>query len=158
MATMEQVVSKAAEAVGTYGRMRALPHQVDDLALATLSAAAADQQLDLFARWCYQKHDGFFVHILSNGQIPSGCWTPWSDKSHMSKPDRRILRAWMIGLAQRKHFPPWLYRAQSRRWYVDLTRYSSEQDALQWLHKHRVNPQDWLTLQLSLRKSAGVHR
>lgn len=151
--TMEKLVNRAAEVTGVYGKMRVLPAQVDDLALATLSAAAADNQLDLFARWCYKRHDGLFVNIMPDGQIPSGCWTPWSDsgKSRMSKPDRQNLRAWIVALAVRRHFPPWLYHADRRRWYVDLKRYETEGAALSWLAKHQINPKDWLTLSLSRR-------
>lgn len=150
--TLERIVNRAAEAVGVYGHLRTTPGRVDAMALATLSAQAADQQLDLFARWCFQKHDGLFVNILPDGQIARG-WTPWgaSGKSKMSKPDRRILRRWLVALGERRHFPPWFYSTKSHRWYADVGRYDDEGDALAWLAKHRINPKDWLTLRLAMR-------
>lgn len=154
MSVLENAVSRAAEATGVYGHLRTTPARVDALALATLSAHAADQQLELFARWCYRWHEGQLCHILPNGQIPRGAWTPWgsSGKSGMTQPDRHVLRRWIVGLAERRHFPPWRWYQEERRWYVDLMRYPSEGDALAWLAKYHINPHDWLNMRLSMRR------
>jgi hypothetical protein len=151
--TLERVVNRAAEVTGVYGHLRTTPDRVDALALATLRARAADQQLELFARWCYRLHEGQLVHIMPDGQIPAGQWTPWgsSGKSKMTKTDRRILRRWLVGLSQHRHFPPWRYQSAERRWYVDLVRYPTEADALAWLAKYRIAAADWLNLRLSMR-------
>src|SRR5215211_4540291 len=96
--TMETIVNRAAVFAGAYGNTRATPERVDALAIAQLSATAAMQQLELFARWCYQRADtGQLMHILSSGQLPSGAYTPWgaSGKSGLTRPSRDILRIWL---------------------------------------------------------------
>lgn len=157
MATLENVVNRAAEVAGVYGRLRTMPERVDALSLATLSAKAAGQQLELFCYWCYQESaPGILCNILPNGQIPTGSWAPWgsSGKSGMTRTDRDIVRAWLRTLQARRHFPPWRYDPSSRRWYVDLLRYESLTGALGWLAKYPIHPQDWLNLRLATRRSA----
>lgn len=147
--SMERIVNRAAEFTGTYGNVRITPGEVDALGLAQLSAQSAGQQLELFAHWCYQRNEqNRFIHILPNGQIPSGAWTPWgaSGKSKMTRTDRDILRRWLWAERENRHFPPWFYYPNQRRWYVDLMRYDSLEDALRWLARHPINPRDWLRL------------
>lgn len=149
MGAMESIVERAASFAGSYGNVRVAPPQVDILALAQLSATAAMQQLELFAHWCYRRNeDGRLIHILPNGQIPSGAFTPWgaSGKSKMIRADRDALRAWLCVLRERRQFPPWFYHPRERRWYVDLMRYDTLPDALGWLAKHPIAPQDWFSL------------
>lgn len=156
MATLENVVNRAADVVGTYGRLRTMPERVDALALAALSAKAAGQQMELFALWCYQESaPGILCNILPNGQIPTGSWAPWgsSGKSGMTRTDRDVVRAWLRTLQARRHYAPWLYVAAQRRWYVDLVRYDTLQDALDWVRRHPIHPQDWLNLRLATRRS-----
>ena len=95
---METIVNRAATFAGAYGNTRTTPERVDALAIAQLSAAAAMQQLELFANCCYARADnGYLKHILPTGQIPSGAYTPWgaSGKSGMTRTDRDILRVWL---------------------------------------------------------------
>lgn len=152
MSAFENVVIRAADVAGTYGRKRVTPSRVDALALATLSAQAARQQLELFAKWCYVQHDGQFVHIMPTGQIPSGGWTPWgsSGKSKMTKIDRAILRRWLLAQRAERHFPPWLYHEDERRWYVDLMRYDNVTPALSWLNTYSLDGRAWLGMRLSV--------
>ena len=149
MATMERIVNRAANFAGSYGNVRMAPPQVDVMALAQLSATAAMHQIELFAHWCYQRNEaGRLIHILPNGQIPSGFFTPWgaSGKSRMIRADRDALRSWLHILRERRQFPPWFYHGVERRWYVDLMRYDSLDDTLSWLAKHPIAPQDWFSL------------
>jgi hypothetical protein len=154
--TMETIVNRAAVFTGAYGNTRTTPERVDALAIARLSAAAAMQQLELFARWCYERADnGYLKHILPTGQIPSGAFTPWgaSGKSGMTRTDRDILRVWLY-LADEKGFEPvWVYVAEQRRWYVDLMNYPSLAVALDWLQQTQIQPTDWLNISLSMRRS-----
>ena len=151
--TFEKVVNRAADFAGSYGHTRTAPERSDGLALAALAAKAADQQLELFARWCYEQATpgGSFTHILPDGQIPTGVWTPWgaSGKSRMTRTDRDILRRWLLALQQGRAFPLWFYRKDARRWYVDLTRYGDLTEALDWLKRHPIHSQDWLNLRLA---------
>lgn len=149
--TMESVVNRAAYFLGTYGNVRVKPSEVDQLALARLSAVAAEHQLDLFARWCYQRDDGRLIHVLANGQIPSGAWSPWgaSGKSKMTRRDRDTLRRWLWAKREARHFPPWFYHMAERRWYVDFMRYDNLSDALEWIRRHPIDPRDWLHLSTS---------
>lgn len=146
--TMESVVNRAADFLGTYGNVRVKPGEVDHLAIAKLSAHAAGQQLELFAHWCYQRDDGRLIHVLPSGQIPSGAWCPWgaSGKSKMTRRDRDTLRRWLWAMRDHRQFPPWFYHMAERRWYVDFMRYDSLPDALDWLRKHPIKPMDWLNL------------
>lgn len=147
--TMEKVVNRAVEFTGAYSNHRVAPAQVDNLALAQLSATDAMHKMQTFAHWCYERTDaGAFVHILPNGQIPSGAWVPWgaSGKGKMTRTDRDVVRRWLCVLRDRRHFPPWFYYTDQRRWYVDLMRYDSVVEALDWLTKHPIHPRDWLNL------------
>lgn len=158
MASLENVVNRAADAVGTYGRLRTTPERVDQLALAALSARAAHQQLELFAHWCYEESaPGVRCNILPSGQIPPGSWTPWgsSGKSGMTRTDRDILRRWLITLRSRRHYAPWFYHADERRWYVDLTRYPTRQDALDWLGRFGIKAHEWLELRQAILPKRG---
>lgn len=151
--TFEKVVNRAADFTGSYGHTRTAPERSDALALAALSAKAADQQLELFARWCYEQATpgGIYVNVLADGQIPTGAWTPWgaSGKSKMTRTDRDILRRWLLTMQQGRHFPLWFYRPENRRWHVDLFRYADLTEALNWLSRHPIHPQDWLNLRLA---------
>lgn len=149
MATMERIVNRAAEVVGVYGHLRTMPERVDDLALAALAAHAAMQQLELFARWCYETDaHGRLFHLLPSGQLPNGCWAPWgsSGKSGMTRGDRDTLRRWLRILHEKNHKPVWFYYTARRRWYVDLNAYPDLTAAIDWLNRHPIHPQDWLNL------------
>lgn len=151
---LEKIVARTAEAVGVYGHLRTSPQRVEPMAAATLLAQAAGQELELFTRWCYVKHERHWLHILPSGQIPSGVFTPWgsSGKSNLTRSSRDTLRKWLLGLADHRYFPPFIYAAGQRRWYVDLMRYPELDDALAWLAKYPINPSDWLTLSLAARQ------
>lgn len=148
--TMERIVNRAAEYTGAYGRTRTGPERVSQLALANLSAAGGMHQLELFATWCYTRSDnGLLVHILPNGQIPTGAWSPWgsSGKSGMTRTDRDLLRDWLT-IAQRKGWGPvWVYLPEQRRWYVDLTTYPTVGEAHNWLRRRPLTGDVWLQLQ-----------
>jgi hypothetical protein len=153
---METIVNRAATFAGAYGHTRTTPERVDALALAQLSATAAMQQLELFAHWCYARTtQGYLKHILPNGQIPSGAYTPWgaSGKSGMTRTDRAILRVWLYLADEKGYDPVWVYVAEQRRWYVDLMNYPSLASALDWLRQTPIHPQDWLNISLPMRRS-----
>lgn len=153
--TMEQAFNRAIEFTGAYSNHRVAPEMVDSLALASLSADDAMHKMQAFALWCYQKDDqDRLLHILPNGQIPSGSWTPWgsSGKGPLTRQSRDILRRWLYTLRERRYFPPWFYYPEQRRWYVDLRRYDDLKDTLDWLTKNPINPKDWLNLYISLKR------
>lgn len=151
--TFEKVVNRAADFTGSYGHTRTAPERSDALALAALAAKAADQQLELFARWCYEQAipGGAYAHIMADGQIPTRAWTPWSKtRGELTRTEGRIVRRWLLTMQQGRHFPLWFYRKDSRRWYVDLTRYDDLTDALDWLKRHPIHPQDWWAIRSAL--------
>lgn len=147
--TLETVFNRAVEFTGAYANVRAAPAQVEHLSIAALSATDATHRMEAFALWCYERDErGRLVHILPNGQIPSGRYTPWgaSGKSRMTRTDRDVLRRWLCIERNARRFPPWFYHADQRRWYVDLMRYDELSEALTWLAKHPIQPRDWLNL------------
>lgn len=151
---MEQVVNRAIEFTGAYSNHRVAPELVDNLALASLSATDAMHRMQDFALWCYQQENAQYIHILPNGQIPSGAWVPWgsSRKGRMTRQSCDVVRRWLGVLRERRHFPPWFYHSDQRRWYVDLMRYDTLQETLDWLTKHPIHPRDWLNLSQALRR------
>lgn len=151
------VAGRAAEFTGAYGNTRTKPERVDDLARAKLCAHAAQQQLELFAHWCYEQNDSHLLHICNNGQIPSGVFTPWgaSGKSGLTRTERDVLRVWLYLVDNHGHNPPWLYLDTTRRWYVDLTHYPVLEDTLLWIQHHSFHPQDWLDIHLRMRRNGA---
>lgn len=155
MSTMESIVNRAANFAGAYGNVRVTPAQVDDLARARLCVTAATEQLELFAHWCYQRHEnGLLLHVCNNGQIPSGGWTPWgsSGKSGLTRTERDVLRVWLHLVWKGNHKPVWFYYDKHYRWYVDFTHYPSVEAALLWLEQHPIHPQDWLDIHLRMKR------
>jgi hypothetical protein len=153
---METIVTRAASFAGAYGNTRTTPKRADARSLAKLSAAAAMQQLELFARWCYERaENGYLKHILPTGQIPSGAYTPWgaSGKSGMTRTDRAVLRVWLYLVDEKGYDPVWVYVEEQRRWYVDLMNYPSLASALDWLQQTPIHATDWLNISLSMRRN-----
>lgn len=144
----ERITERAIEAIGTYGHLRTPPAQVHPMLAAKLSAAAADHQLELFAHWCYQQHDGIWLALYPSGMIRPKVFTPWgsSGKSKMSRTDRDVLAMWLREKRNRPYFAPWYYLSERNRWYVDLMRYPTEGAALGWLKSNKIEPGDWLRL------------
>jgi hypothetical protein len=154
-ATMETIVNREASFAGAYGNTRTTPDRVDALSIAQLSATAAMQQLELFANWCYARADnGYLMHVLPSGQIPTGAYTPWgaSGKSGMSRTDRDVLRIWLYLVTEKGFSPVWVYVEEQRRWYVDFMRYPTLEAALDWLQQTPIHPKDWLNISLRMRR------
>jgi hypothetical protein len=144
-----KLINRAADLTGSYGHARRSPEQMDAEALAKLTVELINQELDLFARFCYRANDhGRFVHLLATGQLKNGIWTPWgsSGKSALTRSERDSLRAWLSQMEQFRQRPVWLYNPQNRRWYVDVRRYPTLNDALSWLSQHPLTARDWLNL------------
>jgi len=144
-----RIVNRAADIVGSYGATRTAPEQVEALALANLVATHARQELELFIRYCYQQDTrGRWIHILADGQIPSGVFTPWgsSGKSSLTRTQRDTLRSWLVSQAKERKFPAFVYRPSFRRWYVDVVRKETEATALSWLTHSGLDGQTWLNL------------
>lgn len=155
---MEKIVNRSADFVGSYGYTRMHPDRVDVFAKAKVEIAVAKQQMELFAYWCYQQHNNHWLHITASGQIPTGTWVPWgsSGKSRttegvpeLTKPIRAVLRSWLIQQSRNRRFPPWFYDPDERRWYVDLRRYDSLEEALIWLKNNPVLPDGWIEMRRS---------
>jgi hypothetical protein len=144
-----KMVNRAAALSGSYGNTRRPPERVDAEAAAALTVELVNQELDLFARFCYRTtHQGHFLHIKATGQIRNGVWAPWgaSGKSSLTRQERDTLRLWLIQLDQQRKQPLWVYNEQHRRWFVNLHRYPVQEAALFWLSRHPVTPQAWLDL------------
>lgn len=142
-----RIVNRAADMVGSYGTARTAPEQVDAVALANLIVTQARQELDLFIRHCYrQDARGRYLHILADGQIAPRNWTPWgsSGKSSLTRTQRDILRLWLVQSKQQRRFPVFVYRPEQRRWYVDLIRYPTEAESLEWLRVCGLDAKAWL--------------
>jgi hypothetical protein len=142
-----RILNRAADMAGSYGNARTAPERVEAEALAKLVVEHARQELDLFIRYCYQVDErGRWIHILNDGQIRNGVWTPWggSGKSTLTRSQRDTLRLWLWQAKQNRRFPLFIYRPERRRWYVDLLRNPTEHDALEWLGKCGLNEKAWL--------------
>ena len=61
--TIDKFIDRAANIVGSYGNFRTTPDQVDAETVALARCALANQELDLFTRFCYQQTDnGRFIN------------------------------------------------------------------------------------------------
>lgn len=152
-ADLAEFVDRAAAITGSYGRTRNKPERVDAASNALLAAELVNQELDAFIRFVYRRNDkGRLLHIMPDGQIPSGVWAPWggSGKSQLTRSQRDTLRTWMLDQGRKLPKPPFYYIRKSYRWFVDLRRYEDEADALRWLANHQITVQDWLNMQTSV--------
>src|SRR5690348_9619192 len=96
-----KLVVRAAEMIGAYGVARTTPELIDKVTQAQGHCELINQQLDLFTRFVYRETDnGLPLHILADGQIVGGVWTPWgsSGKSGLTRLERDVLRRHLLGL------------------------------------------------------------
>jgi hypothetical protein len=144
-----QLVNRAAALSGAYGTARTTPERIDAQALAQLVVELVNQELELFAHHCYKTNaQGRFLHILADGQLCSGNWCPWgsSGKSQLTRTQRDTVRRWLLLLEQNHLRPVWQYYPKTRRWYVNLHRYPTLDQALVWLSNHQLTAEEWLNL------------
>ncbi len=155
--TIERFVDRAANLIGAYGNFSASPSQVDAETLALGSCAQIRQVLELFIKFVYRKSpDGLYVNITGNGSIPTGIYAPWSHKgkpvgskgsrAQLTETERDIVREWLKLLASNRRYPLFVYRADSRRWHVDILRYDSEAEGLAWLNKSIIDAKTFVAI------------
>lgn len=147
--SFQAIVDRAASITGTYGRARVMPERFDAAARALLIVQHVHNELVTFAAFVYQKDGrGRWLHILSDGQMARGVWTPWgsSGKATLTRPVRDTVRRWLHIKAKSRLRPPFRYDAQTNRWYVDLQRYPTLEAAMDWIERHRITHTEWLNL------------
>jgi hypothetical protein len=148
-----RVVDHAANIVGTYGRTRQMPQRVDRMALASLVAEHANQEMEHFIRFLYTPSPavGRFLNLYADGSLRQGVWTPWSTNiaqaSQLSRPQRRVLCKWAILKSEDRAPSVLIYEAECRRWRVNLPRFSTLDVALGWLGRHQITGNEWLVLE-----------
>jgi hypothetical protein len=159
--TLNRFVVRAADLVGAYGNFNTSPSQVDAETLAMGSCAQIRQVMELFIKFVYRKTaDGLYINITGNGSIPAGVYVPWAHKgkpkgsrgsrAQLTETERNVVREWLKMLAANRRYPLFVYRSASRRWYVDVIRYSDEADGLAWLSKSMIEPKAYVSIKLRL--------
>jgi hypothetical protein len=157
--TVNRLVARAADLVGAYGNFNTSPSQVDAETLAMGSCAQIKQVLELFIKFVYRKStDGLYINITGNGSIPAGVYVPWAHKgkpkdakgsrAQLTETERNVVREWLKLLAANRRYPLFVYRSDSRRWYVDIMRYDSEEDGLTWLGKNMLEPKAYVSIKM----------
>ena len=144
-----KIVDRAAEITGTYGHTRVMPEQFDAATRAILIVEHVHNELITFIVFVYQKDVlGRWLHILSDGQMARGVWTPWgsSGKATLTRRVRDTVRKWLRIKAVNRLRPPFLYDSATNRWYIDLRRYPTVDGALDWAERHRMTANEWLSL------------
>lgn len=147
------IVGKASEAVGAYGQARQAPERIHAAAHSRLSLELVRQEMTRFLWHLYEREGDYWLHIMPDGQIPSGVWTPWGGKSRLNKAQRDILRAWVVGQRADRQAPgPLYFDVPRNRWYVDLIRFPDREDSLAWWKRTAPSEKDWLNLELTYRQ------
>jgi len=145
--TIDKFIDRAANIVGSYGNFRTTPDQVDAETVALARCALANQELDLFTRFCYQQTDnGRFINLAGNSQIPVGVWSPWgsSGKSALTRSERDTMRKWLLSFASERPRPLFFYMPAMRRWHVNTPTWDTLTIALTWVKRHEMTPKDYL--------------
>jgi hypothetical protein len=144
-----KIVARAGEIVGSYGHTRTTPERVSAMTRAALTVEHVHQELESFTRFVYEAApNGRLLHVLPDGQLAPGVWTPWRGKSSLPRPAKDRLRKWLLLKAANRLRPLYLYRSETKRWYLDLRRYSTLDEALVWLDRHRLTAGEWLSITL----------
>ena len=152
-----RTVNRAANMAGSYGNVRTAPDRVDAENIARVRCELIRQSSELFIKFCYQRDaSGHLRNLSGNTSIPTGVWCPWSsagkprtakdNRPQLTKEERMIVRAWLMGLKQARRFPVFLYDGASRRWYVDTMRYESEAQALAWLQSNLLDAKSFVAI------------
>lgn len=144
-----RVVARAADITASYGHARTKPEQVDGLTRATLAAAHAQQELEMFVRFVYMRDPSGrrWLHLLNDGTLAPRVHTPWRGASStLTRKEQDRVRAWWKVKLDNRLRPPLRWDHGIKRWHVDLLRYPTVDEALDWLSKHKITPTEWLNL------------
>lgn len=144
-----RIAGRAAEITGSYGHTRTRPERIDGMARATLAVEHVHQELVSFVRFVYMKDPSGrrWLHLLPDGTLAPKVHTPWRGvSSTLTRSQQDRVRAWLALKCKARLRPPLLFDYGIRRWLVDLTRYPTADNALDWFDKHKLTPGEWLNL------------
>ena len=155
--SLKSIYERSKRVATNYGRaMKPKPMLPDNKALAIERCETIDQAMREFINYCFQRTEsGLLYNLLPDGQIQAGIWTPWggSGKSELSRLQRDVLRRYLLGLkTNRPPHPLFYYLPESRRWYIDVVRFSSLEEGLGWWDRYRLTPDAWLSLSTELQR------
>lgn len=141
-------VAQVADFTGSFGVHGTRPELVDAETWATANCTLVNYQLEMFIRFAYKRTDkGNLMNLQNDGQIPKGIWTPWGAKGQLTRAKSDITRRYLLSLNNgRPPRPLFFYLADKRHWYVDLLRYATLDEALEWLQRYAITPQAWIDL------------
>jgi hypothetical protein len=145
--SLDKFVVRAAELTGAYGNYRTAPELVDAETIAMARCTLANQELELFTRFCYQQDvNGRFINLAGNTQIPVGVWCPWgsSGKSKLTRTERDVMRKWMLSFSGERPRPLFFYASAMRRWHVNTSSWDTLTLAMAWVNRHELIPKDYL--------------
>lgn len=142
-----QTVNKVVTTVGSYGNTGKAPEHLDRYDLARLDVELVKNELRAFIAFCYRVDDGYWVNIYPTGLLRYGVSTPFGaggKHSQLTRTQRDRLRRYILSQNSARHFTPFIYYKDKRRWGIDLRRYDTIGSALSWVDNCKLDAGVWL--------------